>query len=62
MLDNPEKGRNASDASGAPWRLNTPHIGAQSAEAQTRAGQAIAEEVIAVLQGKEPRWRVLAND
>ena len=26
------------------------------------AGQAIAEEVIAVLQGKEPRWRVLAND
>jgi D-3-phosphoglycerate dehydrogenase len=42
--------------------IATPHIGAQTAEAQARAGIAIAEEVLAVLQGKEPRWRVLAND
>jgi phosphoglycerate dehydrogenase-like enzyme len=42
--------------------IATPHVGAQTAEAQTRAGLAIAEEVSAVLTGKEPRWRVLAND
>jgi D-3-phosphoglycerate dehydrogenase len=45
-----------------PKVIATPHIGAQTAEAQARAGLAIAEEVLAVLQGKEPRWRVLAND
>lgn len=45
-----------------PKVIATPHIGAQTAEAQARAGIAIAEEVLAVLQGKEPRWRVLAND
>jgi D-3-phosphoglycerate dehydrogenase len=42
--------------------IATPHIGAQTAEAQARAGIAIAEEVLAVLQGKAPRWRVMAND
>ena len=45
-----------------PKVIATPHIGAQSAEAQARAGLAIAEEVSAVLQGKEPRWRVMSND
>jgi len=45
-----------------PKVIATPHIGAQTAEAQTRAGIGIAEEVVAVLQGKEPRWRVLKND
>jgi len=45
-----------------PRVIATPHIGAQTAEAQTRAGLAIAEEVSAVLQGQEPRWRVMAND
>ncbi len=40
----------------------TPHIGAQSKEAQNRAGVSIAEEVVAALQGKELRWRVLANE
>ena len=40
----------------------TPHVGAQTAEAQARAGVAIAEEVIAVLQGREPRLKVTAND
>jgi D-3-phosphoglycerate dehydrogenase len=45
-----------------PKVVATPHIGAQTAEAQNRAGVAIAEEVLAVLNHKEPRWRVLAND
>lgn len=45
-----------------PKVIATPHIGAQTAEAQARAGLAIAEEVLAVLQGKEPRWRVTANE
>jgi D-3-phosphoglycerate dehydrogenase len=45
-----------------PKVIATPHIGAQTAEAQTRAGIAIAEEVVAVLQGKEPRWKVTSNE
>jgi D-3-phosphoglycerate dehydrogenase len=45
-----------------PKVIATPHIGAQTAEAQIRAGTAIAEEVLAVLYGREPRFRVLAND
>jgi D-3-phosphoglycerate dehydrogenase / 2-oxoglutarate reductase len=45
-----------------PRVVATPHIGAQTNEAQTRAGIAIAEEVTAALQGKPLRWRVTAND
>ena len=45
-----------------PKVVATPHVGAQTAEAQARAGIAIAEEVTAVLEGKEPRWRVTTND
>lgn len=45
-----------------PKVIATPHVGAQTAEAQTRAGIAIAEEVVAVLQGKEPRWKVTSNE
>jgi len=45
-----------------PKVVATPHIGAQTAEAQTRAGKAIAEEVLAVLAGKEPRWKVTSNE
>jgi D-3-phosphoglycerate dehydrogenase / 2-oxoglutarate reductase len=45
-----------------PRVIATPHVGAQTAEAQTRAGLAIAEEVSAVLQGQPPRWPVLQND
>ena len=45
-----------------PKVVATPHIGAQTAEAQKRAGIAIAEEVVSVLQGKEPRWRVTKNE
>ncbi len=45
-----------------PKVVATPHVGAQTAEAQARAGIAIAEEVTAVLEGKTPRWSVTAND
>jgi D-3-phosphoglycerate dehydrogenase len=45
-----------------PKVIATPHIGAQTAEAQSRAGLAIAEEVIAVLRGREPRFKVTANE
>ncbi len=45
-----------------PRVIATPHVGAQTAEAQTRAGLAIAEEVSAVLTGKAPRWLVTQND
>ncbi|MBF8254580.1 MAG: hypothetical protein HW373_1275, partial [Deltaproteobacteria bacterium] len=31
-------------------------------EAQSRAGLMIAEEVLAALQGKELRWRVMSNE
>ena len=45
-----------------PKVIAAPHIGAQTREAQVRAGVAIAEEVVAVLQGKEPRWRVTSGE
>lgn len=41
-----------------PQVIATPHIGAQTIEAQKRAGVSIAEEVVSVLQGKDPRWKV----
>ncbi|MEK7440159.1 MAG: hydroxyacid dehydrogenase [Chloroflexota bacterium] len=41
-----------------PKVIGTPHVGAQTAEAQRRASIDIADEVCAVLEGKEPRWRV----
>ena len=45
-----------------PKVVATPHIGAQTHEAQSRAGLMIAEEVLAALQGKELRWRVMSNE
>ncbi len=45
-----------------PKVIATPHVGAQTAEAQSAAGLMIAEEVLAVLQGQEPRWRVTSNE
>ncbi|MCS6911055.1 MAG: hypothetical protein NZM11_10910, partial [Anaerolineales bacterium] len=45
-----------------PKVIATPHIGAQTVEGQARAALAIAEEVLAVLQGREPRWRVTKRD
>ncbi len=36
----------------------TPHIGAQTAEAQSRAAEDIAHEVLAALRGQPLRWKV----
>lgn len=36
----------------------TPHIGAQTVEAQARAANDISEEILAALDGKPLRWRV----
>ncbi|MBN1438390.1 MAG: hypothetical protein JW929_03185 [Anaerolineales bacterium] len=41
-----------------PKVVCTPHIAAQTAEAQERAARDIAEEILTVLQGRTPRWRV----
>ena len=41
-----------------PHVIGTPHIGAQTAEAQARASVDIAEEVLSALQGKPLRWKV----
>ena len=45
-----------------PQVIATPHISAQTLEAQLWAGVGIAEEVLAALQGKELRWRVTFID
>jgi D-3-phosphoglycerate dehydrogenase len=41
-----------------PRVIGTPHIGAQTAEAQSRAAEDIASEVLPALQGKPLRWKV----
>jgi D-3-phosphoglycerate dehydrogenase len=41
-----------------PRVIATPHIGAQTAEAQSRAAEDIANEVLAALRGKPLRWKV----
>jgi len=41
-----------------PRVISTPHIGAQTIEAQSRAAEDIASEVLAALQGKPLRWKV----
>ncbi|NMB55378.1 MAG: hypothetical protein GYA15_11810 [Leptolinea sp.] len=41
-----------------PHVVATPHIGAQTVEAQARAAADIATEVLAALNGEELRWRV----
>lgn len=41
-----------------PKVICTPHLGAQTREAQLRAGEDILAEVIAALQGEPLRWRV----
>ena len=42
-----------------PNVVDTPHIGAQTKEAQLRAGHDILEEVIAALDGKPLRWKIV---
>ena len=41
-----------------PKVVGTPHIGAQTAEAQSRAANDIAEEILAALNDKPLRWKV----
>ena len=41
-----------------PGVIATPHVGAQTAEAQSRAAEDIANEVLAALQGRTLRWKV----
>lgn len=42
-----------------PKVIATPHIGAQTAEAQSRAAEDIAHEVLAALNGEPLRWKVV---
>lgn len=42
-----------------PQVIATPHIGAQTEEAQARAAEDIAHEVLAALEGRPLRWRVV---
>jgi D-3-phosphoglycerate dehydrogenase len=41
-----------------PRVIATPHIGAQTAEAQSRASEDIAHEVLSALRGESLRWKV----
>jgi D-3-phosphoglycerate dehydrogenase / 2-oxoglutarate reductase len=49
----------ATDLVKHPRVIATPHIGAQTAEAQSRAAQDIASEVLNALEGKPLRWMVV---
>ncbi len=42
-----------------PKVVCTPHIGAETSEAQVRAAIDISTEVIAALDGKQLRWRIV---
>jgi D-3-phosphoglycerate dehydrogenase len=44
---------------GHPKVIATPHVGAQTAEAQARAAEDIANEVLAALNGELLRWKVV---
>jgi len=41
-----------------PRLIGTPHVGAQTAEAQVRASEDIATEVLTGLRGEALRWKV----
>jgi D-3-phosphoglycerate dehydrogenase len=47
-----------TEAVSHPRVIATPHIGAQTAEAQIRASEDIANEVLSVLRGESLRWKV----
>jgi D-3-phosphoglycerate dehydrogenase / 2-oxoglutarate reductase len=47
-----------TEAVSHPRLIATPHIGAQTAEAQSRASEDIANEVLSALQNKPLRWKV----
>ena len=42
-----------------PKVVATPHVGAQTAEAQSRASEDIANEVLAALNGEPLRWKIV---
>jgi D-3-phosphoglycerate dehydrogenase len=48
-----------TDLTSHPKVVGTPHIGAETAEAQVRAAIDISTEVIAALEGKTLRWRIV---
>lgn len=48
----------ASETVSHPRVIATPHIGAQTFEAQARASEDIAHEMLAALQGQPLRWKV----
>lgn len=47
-----------TEAVSHPRVIATPHVGAQTVEAQSRASEDIAAEVLSVLQNKPLRWKV----
>ena len=47
-----------TEAVSHPRVIATPHVGAQTVEAQSRASEDIAAEVLSNLQGKPLRWKV----
>ncbi|HKJ39441.1 MAG TPA: hydroxyacid dehydrogenase, partial [Anaerolineales bacterium] len=47
-----------TEAVSHPRVIATPHIGAQTAEAQIRASEDIANEVLSALRGESLRWKV----
>jgi len=47
-----------TEAVSHPRVIATPHVGAQTVEAQSRASEDIAAEVLSALQGKPLRWKV----
>ena len=47
-----------TEAISHPRVIATPHVGAQTVEAQSRASEDIAVEVLSALQGKVLRWKV----
>jgi D-3-phosphoglycerate dehydrogenase len=49
----------ATDLTSHPNVVATPHIGAQTEEAQARASADIASEVLAALRGEQLRWRIV---
>lgn len=49
----------ASELVRHPKVIATPHVGAQTAEAQSRAAEDIANEVLAALNGEPLRWKIV---
>ena len=49
----------ATDLVKHPKVIATPHVGAQTAEAQSRAAEDVANEVLAALSGEPLRWKIV---